>query len=45
MNKYLKRGRGKNKGDIKKYDFYSHYRKNTKFPRIERKEYSSFLKE
>jgi len=45
MSNYLKRGEGKNKGNVKKYDFYSHYRKNTKFPRMERKEYSSFLKE
>jgi hypothetical protein len=41
----FKRGEGKHKGDVKKYDFYSYYRKNTKFPKLERKEYSAFLKD
>lgn len=45
MNSYLKRGKGKNIGDIKKYDFYSHYRKNAKIERIERTQYDRFLKE
>jgi hypothetical protein len=45
MSNYLKRGTGKNTGNIKKYDFYSYYRKHTKFPRMERKEYSAFLKD
>ena len=39
------RGAGKHSSDVKKYDFYSHYRKNTKFPKMERKEYSAFLKD
>ena len=45
MSNYLKRGTGKNTGNVKKYDFYSYYRKHTKFPRMERKEYSAFLKD
>lgn len=45
MSDYLKRGVGKHTGDIRKYDFYSYYRKNTKFPKMERKAYSAFLKE
>ncbi len=39
------RGKGKHKADIKKYNFYSHYRKNTTFSRLDRKEYSAFLKD
>ena len=42
---YLKRGTGKITGDIKKYDFFSHYRKNTKFEKLNRKTYSNFLKD
>lgn len=45
MSNYLKRGSGKNKGDIKKYDFFSHYRKNTSFDKLDRKTYDSFLTE
>lgn len=45
MNNYLKRGEGKHTGDVKKYDLYSHYRKNAKLTRIERTQYSRFLKE
>jgi hypothetical protein len=45
MNNYLKRGDGKNKGDVKKYDFFSHYRANAKLERLERKQYSKFLKD
>jgi len=44
-NNYLKRGKGKAIADIKKYDFFSHYRKNTKFERLERKQYSNFIKD
>lgn len=45
MNSYLKRGKGKNICDIKKYDFFSHYRKNAKLEKLERKQYSAFIKE
>lgn len=45
MNNYLKRGKGKTTGDIKKYDFYSHYRKNAILERLERKQYSNFLRD
>jgi hypothetical protein len=41
---YRKRGEGKHKGDIKKYNFFSYYRKNAKLERLERKEYDAFLK-
>tara|TARA_R110000868_G_scaffold411280_1_gene702655 strand:- start:364 stop:900 length:537 start_codon:yes stop_codon:yes gene_type:complete len=44
-NNYLKRGKGKAIADIKKYDFFSHYRKNTKLVKLERTAYSSFLKD
>lgn len=44
-NEYLKRGKGKNVGDIKKYDFFSHYRKNAKLTKLERTQYSRFVKE
>lgn len=43
-NKYLKRGKGK-KSNITKYDFYSYYRKNATRTKLERKEYSRFLKD
>ena len=42
---YLKRGKGKNIASITKYNFYTHYRKNSELVKLERKEYSSFLKE
>lgn len=45
MSEFLKRGEGKHKGDIKKYDFFSHYRKNAKYSKIERKEYDRFFTE
>jgi hypothetical protein len=45
MSEYLKRGKGKNTGDIKKYNFYSDYRKHAKLHKLERKEYSAFLKD
>jgi hypothetical protein len=45
MSNYLKRGKGKSTGDIKKYDFYSHYRKNAKGNKLERKQYAAFLKD
>ena len=44
-NNYLKRGEGKNTGDIKKYEFFSHYRKNAKLAKLERTQYSRFIKE
>lgn len=44
-NNFLKRGKGKNTGDIKKYDFFSHYRKNTEYEKLGRKEYSAFVSE
>jgi len=44
-NNYLKRGSGKSIAGVKKYDFYSHYRKNSKLEKIERTEYSRFLKD
>lgn len=44
-NDYLKRGKGKNIADVKKYDFYSHYRKNTKLEKLERSQYSAFVKD
>ena len=44
-NNYLKRGKGKNIATIKKYDFYSHYRKNSKLKKIERTQYSNFVKD
>ena len=45
MSNYLKRGKGKSTGDIKKYDFYSHYRKNAKLNKLDRKQYSAFVKD
>lgn len=45
MSEYLKRGKGKKPGDIKKYDFYSYYRKNAQREKLERKKYSAFLKD
>lgn len=42
--KGLRRGKGKSIASIKKYDFFSDYRKNSKLTKIERKEYSSFTK-
>jgi hypothetical protein len=45
MSNYLKRGEGKHKADIRKYDFYSHYRKHTTYERLDRKAYSAFLKD
>lgn len=45
MSNYLKRGSGKNKGNIKKYDFFSHYRKNTTYEKLDRKTYSAFVSE
>lgn len=42
---YLKRGKGKNIGAIKKYDFFSYYRKNAKLNKLNRQEYSKFLKD
>jgi hypothetical protein len=44
MNEYLKRGEGR-KSNITKYDFFSYYRKNAEFSKLERKQYSGFLKE
>ena len=44
-NNYLKRGKGKKIGDIKKYDFFAHYRKNAKLAKLERTQYSRFIKE
>lgn len=44
-HEYLKRGKGKKTGDIKKYDFFSHYRKNAELEKFDRKTYSAFLKE
>ena len=44
-NNYLKRGKGKNTGNVKKYDFFSHYRKNTEYSKLDRKTYSAFLSE
>ena len=44
-HKYLKRGKGKAIADVKKYDFFSHYRKNAELEKLERKEYSNFLKD
>jgi hypothetical protein len=44
-NNYLKRGKGKNICDVRKYDFFSHYRKNTKsVQKLDRKTYSAFIK-
>ena len=42
---FLKRGKGKNICDIRKYDFFSHYRKNAKLSKLERKAYSAFIKD
>lgn len=39
------RGEGKYNADITKYDFYSYYRKNTNFDKLNRKDYSAFLKD
>jgi hypothetical protein len=44
-NEYLKRGKGKHTADIKKYDFFSHYRKNTAYEKLSRTAYSAFLKD
>ena len=44
-NNYLKRVKGKKIGDIKKYDFFAHYRKNAKLAKLERTQYSRFIKE
>jgi hypothetical protein len=44
-HEYLKRGKGKNTGDVKKYNFFSHYRKNTTLEKLDRKTYSGFLKD
>jgi hypothetical protein len=44
MNEFLKRGKGKKTGDIKKYDFFSFYRKNAKETKLERKQYDAFVK-
>jgi len=41
---YLKRGEGK-KSDITKYDFFSFYRKHSQFSKLERTQYSRFIKE
>jgi len=45
MGEYLKRGKGKSICDIKKYHFFSHYRKNSKLSKIERTQYDRFTKE
>ena len=42
---YLKRGKGKKTCDVTKYDFFSHYRRNVKLQKLERKAYSAFLKD
>ena len=39
------RGEGKYNASVAKYDFFSHYRKNTKFPKLNRKDYSAFMKD
>lgn len=44
-NTYLKRGKGKTKGNIKKEAFFVHYKNNAKQLLISKKEYNSFLKE
>jgi len=41
----LKRGKGKSIASIKKYNFFSYYREKTILNKIERKEYSSFIKD
>lgn len=45
MSNYLKRGEGKHIADVRKYDFFSHYRKHTTFEKLDRKAYSAFLKD
>jgi hypothetical protein len=44
-NEYLKRGEGKNIANVKKYEFYSHYRKHSKLKKLERTQYSAFVKD
>ena len=44
MNKYLKRGKGE-KSTITKYHFYSYYRAHSQYSKLERTQYSRFLKE
>lgn len=45
MSNYLKRGKGKHKADVRKYDFFLHYKQNTTFEKLDRKAYSAFLKD
>lgn len=42
---FLKRGKGKNTGDIKKYDFFSYFTKNTQYKKLTRKVYDAFISE
>jgi hypothetical protein len=44
-NNFLKRGEGKNTGDIKKYDFFSYFRKHTQYEKLNRKSYDAFISE
>lgn len=44
-NDYLKRGKGKSIATIKKYNFFSNYRKNATLSKLESKQYSSFTKD
>lgn len=44
MSEYLKRGKGKNKANIKKDDFYKFYLQNAKERIVERKQYNAFTK-
>jgi len=44
-NNYLKRGNGKSIADIKKYNFFSDYRKKAELSKLDNKQYSSFTKE
>lgn len=44
-NTYLKRGKGKTKGSIKKDAFFAFYKANAKETLVDKKVYNSFLKE